>query len=389
MNPLRSVAQPALSPLVARLPSAATLPEEVESAPDTLLLSGLDAIAREQRPGVLWVVDQYGPPPSLGVPGPFAVVEHFVSHGHKVIAAARESGFAGPVRALEINDDLDQLPFADELLRQQQLWQSDRPEDLKESLRIYVLVQRKMALHDSSKKLEQLCQAGVRQSVVNLSLGTSQAESVQGLLSQVLEGDAQTKVKFVQAFGLDVARLSNPDTAVAGAERVRFHQQMFALVAGVEQDAGFLREKQRYDDNVARFESAHNSVVVAATNSGQLAELLQQHALGMPSSVPVGAYRNDLSNERTTTVGAAHQEQVAAYSADDPGVAIYAQGQLELQGEHYSGTSLAAPRVAAAMAQLHKQRPELTSEAVEQALKQRLTALLGKSQGQSSAPLLD
>lgn len=362
---------------------------EVTSPADGVVLSDAKAIAGSARPGSLWVVDQHLPPPSLGVPGPFAVVEHFVSHGQKVIAAARQSGFQGPIGALEVNDDLENLPFADDLMRQQQLWQSDRPEDLRESLRTFVCVQRKMTLHDASKKLEQLCEAGVRQSAVNLSLGSSQAESVQQLLAQVTGGDSQTKMKFIQAFELDISKLSNPDPAISGAERVRLHQQFFALAASVEQDPGFVAEKNRYDQNVARFEAGHNSVVVAATNSGQLAELLQEHALGTPSPVPAQAFRNDLCSPLTTNVGAAQNGRVADYSADFQGLSLYADGSLEFGGSLHSGTSLAAPRVAAALAQIHGQQPELSSEAVELQLKQRLARLLGEAEGKTVAPVLE
>lgn len=81
------------------------------------------------------------------------------------------------------------------------------------------------------------------------------------------------------------------------------------------------------------------------------------------------------------------QIQIASYSSDYDGVNFYANGQLP-EGEG-SGTSFAAPRVAAVLAQLHYEHQDKTSAAIEDLLRDKFSSSLSDYQGRQPAPVLN
>lgn len=100
-----------------------------------------------------------------------------------------------------------------------------------------------------------------------------------------------------------------------------------------------------------------------------------------PAATVVGATRwSNVANGPT--------EKVAGYSSASSGLAIYASGSLDLQkdgkGAETFGTSFAAPRVAATMATLHKQNPQMSSAQIEHLMKTKFTHQLETSSGSVS-----
>ena len=80
-------------------------------------------------------------------------------------------------------------------------------------------------------------------------------------------------------------------------------------------------------------------------------------------------------------------ERIAPYSNLDPNVGIYASGSVgngaNPQRMNTSGTSFAAPRVAATMATLHGTHPGFSNSATLNLMRSRLTHELG------GVPVLD
>jgi len=97
-----------------------------------------------------------------------------------------------------------------------------------------------------------------------------------------------------------------------------------------------------------------------------------------PLKVPADSYNNPLScDKRIVTVGATHNvgeaagtpEAASAYTGSDPNTVMFADSTL---GD-IEGTSFAAPKVAAAIAGLHKDMPDAPNESVENILLHNLT----------------
>ena len=135
-----------------------------------------------------------------------------------------------------------------------------------------------------------------------------------------------------------------------------------------------------WDQTVETFEANKNSVVIAAGNEGLGVEKLTSKNHDLPINVPEGFSTNILENELVTSVGATETRPVggrmrvtrADYSSNSNGVDIYADGRAPGSNKS-TGTSFSAPRVAAVMSDLHRQNPDLSSQDVENLMKQALT----------------
>jgi hypothetical protein len=341
----------------------------------------------------------------MAVPGPGAVVEHFVTHGQAVREAAHQAGHQGPTIEIELNRDLSDAQRAEMYGPALALWKSDRPEDLRKSLFETAITSRTRTLGDAASGLEEATAAGAEGTVANFSISRSQAWTVNNLLSRMRPQDPNDpasvaearaeRAKFAKAFGVSDQDLSSEDPAVQGPARQQMFQGVVDLVASTESDTRFQSARSRYDQAVESFEAGGNSVVVAAGNDGGVRPFWEQAAHGLPLNVPADFARNDLSSTAATTVGATRvwegKDYPAEYSSNSSEVDVYASGYLRAPGakQDEEGSSYASPRVAAGMAALHKQFAHLSSSQVEGLMHDRLTTTLSDYYGSQPAPALD
>ena len=355
--------------------------------------------------GTLLLFDQHRPPAGVAVPGPGAVVEHFVTHGQAVREAAHQTGHEGPTVEIELNRDLSDTQRAEMYGPALELWKSDNPEDLRNSLYESAITSRTRTLDDAAAGLEDVTAAGADGTVANFSISRSQAWTANNLLSRMLPSDANDpesvaaaraeRAKFASAFGVSDEDLSSSDPAIQGPARQQMFQGVIDLVASTEGDPRLQDAKSRYEEAVLDFEAGGNSVVVAAGNDGGVRPFWEQAAHGLPLQVPADFARNDLSTSAVTTVGATRlwegQAYPAEYSSNSSEVDIYASGYLRPPGSSNveEGSSYASPQVAVGMAALHRQFSHLSSSQVESLMRERLTSNLPDYYGSQPAPALN
>lgn len=217
--------------------------------------------------------------------------------------------------------------------------------------------------------LDELRRLGVTGCVVNLSLGLDQAKLVDFLFDFLAQRPTALQ-NACRALGLDSQRLLGPDESVAAAERRKLMEALVEVVADCCSASPALREAQAsYRQSVAALVERKNSVVVSAGNSGGAQEELRRRmGDGQPLRLPANFAHSQLCVPEVVAVGATtgcsteSPEQVEQYSSPDPEVDLYAPGQAS--SCLAQGTSFAAPRVAAALARLHRQSPGKTSAEV-------------------------
>lgn len=207
-------------------------------------------------------------------------------------------------------------------------------------------------LKTAAVQLDQLQGLGVQHCAINLSVAATKAGMSRLLVDQMCLARPESQRNFA-------ATLASPgQTMIQGA---------IDLVDEVWSDPLVQLAKKNYDEAVTAFESQSNSVVVAAGNDGQTIQELALIA-GAPLRAPANFTENLLANSETTTVGAFEVGRVAAYSSDYQEVDLYADGRIR----DSRGTSFAAPRVAAVMAQMHGTFPALDSAEIERRIKRSL-----------------
>lgn len=331
-----------------------------------------DSATSANQAGTLYVQDVFTPgltPPDVA-PAP--------THGLQVARAARQQGFQGRLVANPV-----QMSAFQERPPEWSLFQPNlTKEQSLDAIRAYASTGAQRMANDQAESLDRLSAQGKTQSVVNVSLGVSQAGQVSDLYRLAFGplGASKTAIhNYAIAFGLDEQKLSDPDPKIHSAERQRLVQSLLDQVGQAwESDPALAAARKRWDAAVDRFEAGHNSVVIAAGNEGDRLQSLVPGGPGL--NIPANATTNILENQAVTSVGATRwwsrpdgpKEQLAAYSSRSPGVDIYATGSV---GYRHSaaltnwGTSFAAPRVAATMATLHQRNPELSSAQIETLVK--------------------
>ncbi|MFN8609372.1 MAG: S8 family serine peptidase [Vulcanimicrobiota bacterium] len=286
------------------------------------LLPGLRQ-ALHKQPGALVLCDQ------------FSGAE---AHGNLVAQVARQQGFAGKLVALPFEDPEE--PTAAEIGQLVQAWgEAETREGVRANLAESMALTRLSAVRAATQRLLAVSQAGARNVAINFSLGSSAAMCVAAVLAMTEDPASaqQATAQLEKAFGQDV------------------RGGLATLAMQVGQDARLLDARQQWRQAVLEFESGANSVVLAAGNDGALRDLAP------------GLTLSDLWTPETTVVGALEAGAPAAYNAE--GANVLAPGGYRIAGQEVHGTSFAAPTVAARLAQLHGQCPELDSAQVEARLR--------------------
>ncbi len=302
-------------------------------------------------------------------------------HGDRVVRAARHEGFQGPIvehskpERLNLNQDLytPSMPAG----------------EFTKNLRADMARLQVKSLQMATGELKSLESQGTQNSVVNFSSGMSKASVVDQYYKKMFVGvedapiaehDPQRKQKeaelaqaktlfnnFARAANQDPSKLQadllNPDKKISEPAEQRVKQ---ALAGQMEKASGgqeFKQAKAQYDAAVVSFEKNHNSVVVAAENSGDISR----------AGKSADFYDNILSTPETTTVGAvsADGKQIETYSNPSKNVTLYARGQSPKATD--PGTSYSAPRAAAALAKAHALNQQMSSAEVERLVEKQLT----------------
>lgn len=367
--------------------------------------SWLTSALKNQKPGSLFVLDDFQPTGGQAIPGLFAAPEWMASHGGHVLDTARQEGFKGQSLPLELNRPLSDEQLQAKYGKMTELWKNGKtPEDLRTSLYERAVVNRTRLLDNATQSLDDLSEAGAHNSVVNISASGSQAATTNNLLRMMIPKDPNDpdsvasaraeRAKFAQAFGVNDADLSSDNQEIQGAARQKLFQGVVDLVGSTQKDPRFIHSKSEYESAVQHFEAGYNSVVVASGNDGPVEQFWEKATYGRKLQVPSEFTVNDLGVDAATVVGATRDWEGKPYPAEYNnvynGLDMYANGYAgngKPGGEE--GSSFAAPKVAVALAGLHAKFPSLSSSQVENLMRNRLTGSLPDYYGAKELPSLD
>ncbi len=349
---------------------------------------GIEPRAWNAESGALYVDDGFsGPMPGTDT-----------SHGVAVSQSARDHGYSGDILASDPasawtspNTAWPEL----ERLGGPQLSQ----QEAQESLARFGSNTASDLLDSKTRMLDALGCDNVTGSAVNFSQGTSPANLMETIYKQLnprlAEGETLSPERegYIEnlrnnlgtAFSFAGEDLNSEDAEVQAAAHQRLYQGLADTFGQALQSEDVRSAQADFSQAVEDFEANGNSVVISAGNWGQHAESFSNHA-GAPINFPENFTENVLQADAATMVGATQwlnsgTERVAPYS--NPGE-IYAAGGLAL-GEpgvaSSSGTSYAAPRVAAVMAELHQKFPDMSSSEIEEMVRRDYTHELATPNG--------
>ncbi len=320
-----------------------------------------------------------------------------VAHGNVGAHAAEQQGFRGKIYAETAGPDRAQTSPS----FQMDQWISQRPRDAqgtREAINDMTRMQQTELLTDVTGDLDKIRQRGLRDSAVNISLGTSPVRVAEDLYRRVRTAPRQSppgsnsSYQFAQnvfnAYGIDQNKFFSNDGKVSGPERQRLQQALLDSAQRGRDSQEVQGAQAAYGRSVRALEANNNSVVVSAGNQEEFLGRLARDAGNRSVNAATSANRNILGNSDVTMVGATRwnqngAERIAEYSNRDPQVDIYASGSVgngaNVNRMQSLGTSFASPRVAAAMAALHGNHPGMPSGAVENLMRNRLTHDLGNN----------
>ncbi|MFN8611613.1 MAG: S8/S53 family peptidase [Vulcanimicrobiota bacterium] len=282
-------------------------------------------------------------------------------HGENVAASARSTGFDGPLRLRQfastrslVYDPRSALHpdrQADEYLHQLGHFAQERY--------LHVLV-------PATERIEELNQAGVHHSALNISMGTSVLRLAKEHYQDLICGRADLEGA-ARAYGLDAQKLNSPDANVRQQEQQRLQQALIErLQETVHKSASIQQAEGDYGRAVERFVASRNSLVVAGGNDGEVLEQMAEESGGRMPRVSPSAWDSPLITSQVVAVGGTASEtasQPAAYSRSHRQNQLYATGGVP--GSLFEkGSSFAAPRVAALMAELHRRHTALNSREI-------------------------
>ncbi|MFN8613227.1 MAG: S8 family serine peptidase [Vulcanimicrobiota bacterium] len=326
----------------------------------------------QTQPGTLYVADSYVP--CITSPEP--------AHGLEVQSAARSTGYQGPIQLR----DFSSQHYVVYDPRDPQPGQDLRASDYLRNLSWQTQERFQQVLRPATQQLNELTEGGVKNSVLNISMGTSLGRVVNEAYLQLVQGTAD-RTGAALAFGLDESKLTHPDPNISGPERNRLQQALIDEVGQTVKDSKSIHQAQeQYQQAVSQFTAGQNSLVVSGGNEGEVAHKLQDGSFGQQLKLPANFLDSPLAQAGVVVVGATegdHSLKPAAYSQAHRQNGIYASGTVP--GQPGEGSSFAAPRVAATLAALHKANPQLSSAEIQALLLNHLTR---PSEG-SQIPALD
>lgn len=346
-----------------------------------------DKFSENIQPGSLLLADDFQDRPG----GP--------THGEFVTDAALETGFEGPVERLNVLAlDGVQQNLAKQTQAAQGLTQPGLPP--RQTLALVAdatVASAGVVLESGIGALESAIDGGAQNSALNISMSFSPADITSLHVRSVLAGagakeGSEARIaseNFVRAFGVELDDINSGDPVVANRSRAVLAERTGQFVESVFADSPEIQSRKKlYDQRLAEFESNNNSVVVVAGNTGSFVDSIED-TKGSRLNVSRDFQTSLLAHPSATVVGATSseggRERVADFSSDSQEVDLFASGTFDpdprVQGDEQVGTSFSAPAVAATMARLHLQNPDLSSAQIESALIQNETHLVGGDGG--------
>jgi hypothetical protein len=317
-----------------------------------------------QKPGSVVVVDQFGPTQNGVSP-----------QGDVVCAALGDPAVQGELSCREAIGSRNSEWVAPNL-------NALTPQAVRGSLvgRLHQI--REDGLRNTVDVLTELKDGGMKNSAINLSLGSGPAFEVSqqyDVLQRSWNGPAnemqasrQNLTMYAKALSLDETRLLHPDPKIHGPERTKLQQGLVDMSIEVDKQPGLAQAKEQYDKVVKELAAQKVSVVVSAGNHGGWAERHAGDRAGGSVKLPDGFYDNMLSSPDAVTVGGVFRDpnkpetlRVAENSNGSGNVSVYANSEVTVRQNgttRYGGANTAAPRVASSLAALHAKYPDKSNK---------------------------
>jgi hypothetical protein len=353
------------------------------------------------QPGTLVIADTFQPSARLLATGEG-------EHGDSVEKAAHEQVLDSQV----VENQSPETPLDDRLERNWQTMSEPdaQPAAFRRAIQDQFAIEPTSVLKSATIENQKLLGQGINHGAVNYSRDVSKAQLVgstygrmrrawthQGEDEQLQEG-RDLLHNYSRAFGFDENKLLSHDSSVSGPARAGLQATLIEQVnRGTDGNQNQAAASTAYNQSTAALAQHQVSTVVAAGNFGELAQQMKQDADGRAPALPADFYHNPLSNADTVTVGATGEFQhpntshLASYTSPGPDVSIYADGDVKWSGSEWEntlcGTSFAAPRVAAELADLHREHPDWTNAQTNQNLLQYRTHTLDSGKG--AVPVLN
>ncbi|MFN8613703.1 MAG: S8 family serine peptidase [Vulcanimicrobiota bacterium] len=289
--------------------------------------------------------------------GTLVVLDHFKQrgdakpHGEKVIQAALEDGYQGPIAAFERESGVNGA----ELLRTRR--QIEAPlsskEEFLEQLREYVVYREAGMVRGANQDLRKLLEGGWESCAVNISMGGCKVAAVDGLADLWSKKDGSSHLYQNLLTVFDLGQEIAEGEKGWGTQYIKVREKVAEYVSNtLDQSPELAGSKTEYRGLVEKLADKKVSVVVSAGNDGRA------HGCRVPKAAD--AFDNHLSDPKVLTVGT--QEE---YSNPSANVRILADGKLRTGGQ---GTSYASPRVAARAAELHGLYPQASNQEIDSML---------------------
>ncbi len=316
--------------------------------------------------------------------GALVIIDNFQSsesHGHLVQGSAATLGPTGPVYTVHQHQMVNGRPTLPhvEALRtfQAGMGETLSPELAGECFERFVGDAAGGNLAWATKLLSAVTAEGFQHSVLNYSQGLDAIILLQ-LLKHPTGASSKLAQEQKQMYAENLARAVAPEATHTLSEPELDNAVLQKLKRTLKESPVVREATQNWAAQVREFEGGHNSVVVAAGNSGVAQKAITRAGFDIDGSEDV----NIFAIPEVTMVGATTLdkggEALAAPSSFGPEVDFLASGDF---GEHF-GTSFACPKVANALRAAHLANPEFSSDQAEQWAKEELaySGQLGEQQ---------
>ena len=330
-------------------------------------------------------------------PGSLVVGDCFgVDHGDEVKGAARSTGFTGQISRRALTDLADSDPI---YIRDLAILNDPKsnPTDVLAAFHSSNSVVATHNLNMATRVLDDALAGGVNHSAVNFSQGVSKSGTVEKLYNKlmyasVLDDHPESYVPSTPFYRNLAAAFQLPGDAAGNPTREqfsRFKQKLIDEVSASLDSPDVAAAQARFAESVKKLAATDTTVVVSGGNEGSLLRDMAGPE-NTELRLPADFFHNKLAADLVIEVGMTGDlkqpdapESVSSISSPDPSINVWANGVISGSW----GTSFAAPRVAAAAAELHGRSPEASDEQVQPMIIHGLTHPLAA--GNKTVPVLD
>lgn len=326
-----------------------SLPQNLNaSSPKT---AKLDYNAGDDRQGALIIIDNF---------------QSSQSHGFEVEGAAASLGSTGPVYRYSNLMEFAGRPTLPHVLALSKLQAGASKGSLGEGqasqcMRQFVEDAVGGNIQLASEVLKQVTAEGFHQSVVNYSQGLDSIVLLH-LVKQPLSENSKLDPSRKEIYRDNLTKAVAPQASVALNEQQLDNLLLQNIKQTLKNSPVVADAKATWQHQVQEFEAGHNSVVLAAGNSGIPSKALKQAGFEIDGSEDLNVFAvPEVTVVGATGTNAAGDITLHNSSSFGPEVSFLAPGDF---GENF-GTSFASPKVANALRAAHLANPEFTSQQVQ------------------------